>query len=72
MMRLRVPNGELTSAQLRYLASVIQPYGADGCADITTRAGIQLRGVKLEDADIIMSGLKVRSLAVVPLLFFLS
>ena len=37
-----MPNGELTAAQLRYLASCIERYGADGCADITTRANIQV------------------------------
>lgn len=51
MMRVRVPNGELTSPQLRALGAAIAPYGADGCADITTRAGVQLRGVTLDDAD---------------------
>ncbi|KAK9807588.1 hypothetical protein WJX72_003483 [[Myrmecia] bisecta] len=57
MMRLKVPNGELTSKQLRYLGSCIKPFGADGCADITTRANIQLRGVTLAEADQIMAGL---------------
>jgi ferredoxin-nitrite reductase len=42
MMRLKVPNGELTAAQLRYLGDCIAPYGADGCADITTRANMQV------------------------------
>lgn len=62
--RLQLPNGEMTSQQLRYAASVIRRYGADGCADITTRANLQLRGVRLEDADEIMAGLiehKVRN-----------
>lgn len=40
----------MTSEQMRYAASCIRPYGEDGCADITTRANLQLRGVKLEDA----------------------
>eukprot|EP00878_Enallax_costatus_P032413 GHUV01035619.1.p1 GENE.GHUV01035619.1~~GHUV01035619.1.p1 ORF type:complete len:454 (+),score=147.64 GHUV01035619.1:177-1538(+) len=57
MMRLKLPNGEVTSEQFRYAASCIKPYGADGCADITTRANLQLRGVKLEDADRIIEGL---------------
>jgi ferredoxin-nitrite reductase len=46
-----VPNGELNAEQLRFLGAAIKPYGADGCADITTRANIQLRGVTLEDAS---------------------
>lgn len=47
---LQLPNGEMTAEQMRYAASCIRPYGEDGCADITTRANLQLRGVKLEDA----------------------
>ena len=31
MMRLKLPNGVTTSEQTRYLASVIEAYGADGC-----------------------------------------
>lgn len=58
-----MPNGELTSDQLRFLGSSIAKYGADGCADITTRANMQLRGVVLEDADGIMSGLVERGLS---------
>lgn len=38
-----MPNGELTSEQLRFLGDCIAPYGKDGCADITTRANIQAR-----------------------------
>ncbi|GFR51551.1 hypothetical protein Agub_g13970 [Astrephomene gubernaculifera] len=57
MMRLKLPNGELDARQLRYLASTIAPYGADGCADITTRANIQLRGFALEDAESVIQGL---------------
>jgi ferredoxin-nitrite reductase len=53
----QLPNGEMTAQQLRYAASCIRPYAADGCADITTRANLQLRGVKLEDADAIIEGL---------------
>ena len=51
MMRVRVPNGELAADQLRALGACIAPFGGDGCADITTRAGIQLRGLTLDDAD---------------------
>jgi sulfite reductase beta subunit-like hemoprotein len=40
--RSQVPNGELTSEQLRFLGESIAPYGEDGCADITTRANIQV------------------------------
>jgi ferredoxin-nitrite reductase len=49
MLRMRTPNGILSSNQLRVLAEIVQRYGADGSADITTRQNIQLRGVRLED-----------------------
>lgn len=49
MMRMRIPNGILTSPQLRVLAEVVQRYGEDGNADITTRQNLQLRGIRVED-----------------------
>jgi ferredoxin-nitrite reductase len=49
MMRMRIPNGILTSPQLRVLAEVVQRYGQDGNADITTRQNLQLRGIRVED-----------------------
>lgn len=42
---LQLPNGEVSSDQLRYLAEVLKPYGTDGCADITTRANLQVRAM---------------------------
>ena len=49
-----MPNGELSAAQLRFLAGCIEPFGEKGCADITTRANLQLRGLTLAEADQIM------------------
>lgn len=49
MLRMRIPNGILTSGQMRVLAEVAQRYGEDGNADITTRQNIQLRGIRIED-----------------------
>ncbi|WP_414585512.1 ferredoxin--nitrite reductase [Scytonema sp. PCC 10023] len=49
MIRLRMPNGILSCEQMRVLAEVIQRYGDDGSADITTRQNIQLRGIRIED-----------------------
>ncbi len=49
MMRMRMPNGILTSNQMRTLAEVVQRYGDDGSADITTRQNIQLRGIRIEN-----------------------
>ncbi|HEY9770167.1 MAG TPA: ferredoxin--nitrite reductase [Coleofasciculaceae cyanobacterium] len=49
MLRMRVPNGVVSSEQMRVLASAIERYGEDGTADVTTRQNIQLRGIRLED-----------------------
>lgn len=49
MLRMRLPNGILTSVQMYVLAAIVQRYGDNGSADITTRQNIQLRGIKIED-----------------------
>ncbi|MEL7141249.1 MAG: ferredoxin--nitrite reductase [Cyanobacteria bacterium J06643_4] len=49
MLRLRMPHGVLSSHKMRVLAEIVERYGDDGCADITTRQNLQLRGVRLED-----------------------
>jgi len=62
MMRLRIPNGVVTSEQLRWLASHVAAAGEDGCADITTRANLQLRGLTIEQCDDVFTGLYDRGL----------
>jgi len=57
MLRMRTPNGILGSEQTRTLAEIVQRYGDDGSADITTRQNIQLRGIRLEDIPEIFSKL---------------
>ena len=48
MMRLRTPNGIVNSDQMRFYADSVEKYGEEGgVVDITTRANIQLRGVKI-------------------------
>lgn len=49
MLRLRTPSGELNSQKLRTLGEILQPYGSEGSADITTRQNLQLRGIRIED-----------------------
>lgn len=55
MMRMRIPNGILTSTQMRVLAEIVQRYctgsgfQTQGNADITTRQNFQLRGIRIED-----------------------
>ncbi len=58
MLRMRLPNGIVTSEQMRVLAKAIERYGEDGTADITTRQNIQLRGIRLEDIPEIFSRFK--------------
>ena len=63
MQRLKVSQGVLSSEQLRALGSIIAPYGEDGCADITTRANIQLRGIEMDKADKSMETLRAVGLS---------
>ena len=49
----------MTSAQVRHLASVVKSCGEDGCADITTRQNLQLRGIELKDTPEIIQGVMV-------------
>jgi ferredoxin-nitrite reductase len=58
MLRLRLPSGVITSEQLRVLAEIVQRYGDDGSADITTRQNLQLRGIQIQDVPDIMSRLQ--------------
>ena len=47
MMRVRMPNGFATSAQLRAIADISRRIG-NGILDITTRQQIELRGFTLD------------------------
>ncbi|MGB8701056.1 MAG: ferredoxin--nitrite reductase [Thermosynechococcaceae cyanobacterium] len=58
MLRLRLPQGIVTSGQMRVLAETIQRYGLEGSADITTRQNIQLRGIRIEDVPHIFDRLQ--------------
>jgi ferredoxin-nitrite reductase len=58
MMRFRAPSGITNSDQLRVLGDIIQRYGDEGTADITTRQSIQLRGIRIEDLPEIFRKMK--------------
>ncbi|MEM9448613.1 MAG: ferredoxin--nitrite reductase [Cyanobacteria bacterium P01_E01_bin.6] len=58
MLRLRMPNGILSCNQMKMLAEVVQRYGDDGSADITTRQNLQLRGILLQDIPDIFNRMK--------------
>ena len=62
MLRMRMPNGVITSAQFSLLGEIIQRYGEDGNADITTRQNLQLRGIRLEDIPNIFNQLETSGL----------
>ena len=57
MCRLRMPNGILTAHQFRGVASMTERFGA-GYADVTTRANLQVREIKAEDAVAVLTALR--------------
>ena len=63
MIRMRIPNGILSSGQMRVLADIVQRCGQasgfqnQGNADITTRQNLQLRGIRIEDVPYIFDRL---------------
>ncbi|HMB89125.1 MAG TPA: nitrite reductase, partial [Methylomirabilota bacterium] len=62
MLRIRIPNGFLTAAQLRTVAGLAERY-ARGVADLTVRQNIQLHWVRVEDLPAIFSALGACSLS---------
>jgi ferredoxin-nitrite reductase len=56
MCRLRIPNGILTQWQFRGAADVADQYGG-GYADVTTRANLQIREIKAENAVVLLEQL---------------
>ncbi len=47
MLRIKIPNGDLTTQQLKVIAELAQRYG-QGLADITDRQNIQLHWLRIE------------------------
>src|SRR5690349_2235961 len=56
MLRVRIPNGLLSAAQLRVLADLAERH-ARGVADVTVRQNIQLHWVRIEDLPTIFASL---------------
>lgn len=56
MVRIRIPNGIMTSPQLRAIADLTRRY-ANGIADITVRQNIQLHWVTIESLPEVLDGL---------------
>src|ERR671916_798321 len=57
MLRVKVPNGTLTSRQLETLGRLSVRY-ARGAGDVTTRQDIQLHNVRIEDVPAIFAELQ--------------
>jgi sulfite reductase (ferredoxin) len=62
MMRVRIPGGQLTSAQLRTLAGIAKEYGRD-LADVTDRQNVQFHWIRIEDVPDIWARLEEVSLS---------
>ncbi len=56
MVRIRIPNGIMTSRQLRTIADLTRRY-ANGIADLTVRQNIQLHWVTIESLPEVLDGL---------------
>lgn len=54
LVRIRPPAGRLSAAQARGLAGVASRYGS-GVIDISNRANLQVRGVRIESHDALLS-----------------
>ena len=57
MLRLRIPNGIITSNQLEVISFIIARYGEEESCDITTRQNLQLRGILISDLPEILKRL---------------
>ncbi|ELB88617.1 nitrite/sulfite reductase [Rhodococcus wratislaviensis IFP 2016] len=57
MLRVRIPGGQLTTAQLRMIADLSTRYARDS-ADLTNRQNIQLHWIRIEDVPAIWEGLE--------------
>jgi ferredoxin-nitrite reductase len=62
MMRIRMPNGILGSAQARLLAEIIRRSGRN-VADVTTRQQLQLRWLAIEEVPEVMARLEAAGLS---------
>ena len=56
MVRIRIPNGMMSSVQLRTIAELTRRY-ANGIADLTVRQNIQLHWVTIESLPDVLEGL---------------
>ena len=62
LARIRVPGGEIEAHALRRLAEAAREFG-DGTLEITNRANLQLRGLRLEQAEAFREAVAAAGLA---------
>jgi sulfite reductase (ferredoxin) len=62
MMRVRIPGGRLTNAQLRVVAGIATEYGRD-VADVTDRQNVQYHWIRIEDVPAIWERLEAVGLS---------
>ncbi len=61
MLRMRIPNGILTTEQLSAIGAISNEFGR-GTADLTTRQNIQLRWIRIQDAPRVLQRLSAVNL----------
>jgi sulfite reductase (ferredoxin) len=64
MLRIRIPNGLLTSHQVREIADLSEQYG-QSVADITVRQNVQFHWIKIEDLPTVFERLNANGLSTV-------
>lgn len=64
MVRIKVPNGRLTPAQLRGVGVISQEYGRD-YGELTTRQGLQLHWVRLDQLPTVLDEVRAYGLTTV-------
>ena len=62
MLRVRIPGGQLSTAQLRVIADIATRYGRD-VADVTDRQNVQLHWIRIEDVPAIWTALEAVGLS---------
>ncbi|MBG0560358.1 precorrin-3B synthase [Actinoplanes aureus] len=61
LARVRLPGGMLTGVRLRSLRELTERFG-DGRLELTSRANVQIRGVRAEHAETLAAGLRTAGL----------
>jgi sulfite reductase beta subunit-like hemoprotein len=57
MLRIRVPGGKATPAQIRGVADLANDFG-DRSVHVTTRGGLEIHHVRIEDVPAVWAGLR--------------